>query len=258
MILNSIETGGGPPAASQPLILLHGLFGAAKNLGVIARGLSTQARIISLDMRNHGDSPHAPAMDYLSMADDVAETAAALNIKTALVVGHSMGGKTAMSLALSRPALVQKLVVMDIAPVAYNHGYDSYVAAMRALPLTPSLTRHEADAALASAIPEAPMRSFLLNNLILGATPRWRLGLPEIAAAMPQLIGWQDPPGATPYTGPTLFLRGATSDYVRDSFREAILARFPGAAEKTIADAGHWLHAEQPAAVIAALKEFLF
>jgi len=253
MILNSIETGAG-----APLILLHGLFGAAKNLGVIARGLSAKARVISLDMRNHGESPHADGMDYADMAKDVAETMTALGLPAALVVGHSMGGKAAMSLALSRPALVQKLVVMDIAPVAYKHGHDSYVAAMRALPLTPSLTRHEADAALAAAVPEPPMRSFLLNNLILGAAPRWRLGLAEIAEAMPRLIGWQDPPGAKPYTGPTLFLRGATSDYVPDSAWAAIAERFPAAEEKNVAEAGHWLHAEQPAAVIAALKEFLF
>jgi pimeloyl-ACP methyl ester carboxylesterase len=253
MILNSIETGAG-----QPLILLHGLFGAAKNLGVIARGLSAQARVISLDLRNHGESPHAEGMGYADMAGDVAETMAALGLAAALVVGHSMGGKTAMSLALSRPELVRKLVVMDIAPVAYTHGHDGYVAAMRALPLTPALTRHEADAALAAAVPEPPMRSFLLNNLILGAEPRWRLGLAEIAGAMPQLIGWKDPPGARPYGGPALFLRGATSDYVPDSAWGAIEERFPAAEEKNVAEAGHWLHAEQPAAVIAALKEFLF
>jgi pimeloyl-ACP methyl ester carboxylesterase len=154
--------------------------------------------------------------------------------------------------------MVEKLVVMDIAPVAYRHGHDSYVAAMRELPLSPSLTRHEADSALAEAVPEPAMRSFLLNNLILGAAPRWRLGLAEIAGAMPQLMGWQDPAGGEPYNGPTLFVRGATSDYVLDSAWEAIVERFPGAVEKTIAEAGHWLHAEQPAAVIAALKEFLF
>jgi pimeloyl-ACP methyl ester carboxylesterase len=253
MILNSIETGAGPP-----VVLLHGLFGAAKNLGVIARGLSGQARVISLDLRNHGESPHAAGMDYAAMAADVAETMGALGLPAALVVGHSMGGKTAMSLALSRPAMVEKLVVMDIAPVAYRHGYDGYMAAMRAMKLTPALTRHEADAALAAAVPEAPMRSFLLNNLILGAAPRWRLGLAEIADAMPGLVGWEDPEGAAPYDGPALFLRGATSDYVRDSYWGAIVERFPEAAEKKIAAAGHWLHAEQPAAVIAALKEFLF
>jgi pimeloyl-ACP methyl ester carboxylesterase len=253
MILNSIEQGAGPP-----LILLHGLFGAAKNLGAIARGLAPFARVVSLDMRNHGDSPHGAAMNYATMAADVAETMESLNIPSALIVGHSMGGKTAMALALCQPKLVQKLAVMDIAPVAYTHGYDAYVAAMRALPLSPALTRHEADAALKDAIPEPPMRAFLLNNLILGPQPHWRIGLDEIAGAMPQLVGWQDPPGAAPYTGPALFIRGATSDYVRDCAWQPILDKFPAAAQKTIANAGHWLHAEQPAAVLSALKEFCF
>jgi pimeloyl-ACP methyl ester carboxylesterase len=253
MILNSIESGNGPP-----LILLHGLFGAAKNLGVIARALSAQARVLSLDLRNHGDSPHATGMDYAAMAADVAETIAMHNITSAMVVGHSMGGKTGMALALSRPALVQKLVVMDIAPVAYNHGYDGYIAAMQALPLTPSLTRQQAGAALAAAIPEPAMRAFLLNNLILGAAPHWRIGLAELAGAMPDLLAWQDPQNATPFTGPALFVRGANSDYVRDSAWQTILDKFPAAVQKTIANAGHWLHAEQPELVIAALKDFLF
>jgi pimeloyl-ACP methyl ester carboxylesterase len=252
MILNSIIQGEGPP-----ILLLHGLFGAAKNLGVIARGLSTGARVISLDLRNHGESPHVDGMDYAAMAGDVAETAASLGIASALVAGHSMGGKTAMALALTRPDLVARLVVMDIAPVAYDHGYDTYVAAMRAVPLSPGVTRHAADAALAAAIPEAPLRSFLLNNLILGPKPHWRAGLAGIGAAMPDILDWQDPPGATPYTGPTLFLRGGASDYVPDTAFEAIMARFPAARIETLAGAGHWLHAEQPAKVIAELKEFL-
>jgi pimeloyl-ACP methyl ester carboxylesterase len=252
MILNSIVQGEGPP-----LLLLHGLFGAAKNLGVIARGLATQARVISLDLRNHGESAHEAGMGYATMAADVAETAASLGITAALLVGHSMGGKTAMALALTRPDLVEKLVVMDIAPVAYNHGNGAYVAAMQAVPLSPGLTRHAADAALAAAIPEAPLRSFLLNNLVLGPNPHWRVALSEIGAAMPDILGWQDPPGATPYTGAALFLRGGASDYVPHSAFETILARFPAARIESLAGAGHWLHAEQPANVIAALKEFL-
>jgi pimeloyl-ACP methyl ester carboxylesterase len=258
MILNSIEAGAAPAGSGPSLILMHGLFGAAKNLGVIARALAADARVVSLDLRNHGDSPRAAGMDYATMAADVAETIAALEITSAMVVGHSMGGKTAMALALSQPALVQKLVVMDIAPVSYNHAFAPYVAAMQGLALTPALTRQDANAALAEAIPEAAMRAFLLNNLILGAAPRWRLALPEIAAAMPDLTAWRDPPDAKPYPRPALFLRGATSGYVRDDAWQTILDKFPAAVQKTIADAGHWLHAEQPDLVIAALKEFLF
>ncbi len=172
MILNSIVNGEGPP-----VVLLHGLFGAARNLGVIARGLSGAARVISLDLRNHGDSPHGAAMDFATMAADVAETMQHLGLSRAALVGHSLGGKTAMALALTQPELVERLVVMDIAPVRYTHDYDAYVAAMQAIELHPGLARHEADAALARVVEAPPMRAFLLNNLVLGAAPHWRIGL---------------------------------------------------------------------------------
>src|SRR3984957_3321013 len=163
MILNSIVNGEGPN-----VVLLHGLFGAARNLGVIARALSGTARVVSLDLRNHGDSPHGAAMDFSTMAADVAETMHSLGLAEASIVGHSLGGKTAMALALTQPQLVERLVVMDIAPVSYSHDYDAYVAAMQAMELRPGLARHEADAALALVVEEPPMRAFLLNNLVLG------------------------------------------------------------------------------------------
>jgi esterase len=253
MILNAIIQGDGPP-----LVLLHGLFGAAKNLGVVARGLSGQARVISMDLRNHGDSPHSPVMNFSAMAADVAETCAALGVAQARVVGHSMGGKTAMALALMQPELVERLVVMDIAPMSYSHGYDDYIKAMQAIVLSPDLTRHEADAVLADVVEAPPMRAFLLNNLILGDAPHWRLGLDEIAAAMPDLLAWKDPAGTLPYTGPALFLRGGESDYVRPSADAAIQSLFPNAERETVEGASHWLHVDKPKQVIASLKRFLF
>jgi pimeloyl-ACP methyl ester carboxylesterase len=253
MILNSIDSGSGPT-----VLLLHGLFGAAKNLGVIARALGARARVVSLDMRNHGDSPHAAEMTYDAMAADVAETLAAVGAGRAMVVGHSMGGKVAMTLALTRPELVAKLAVLDIAPVTYNHGYESFVAGMKSITPAAGLTRHQADEALAAYVPEPAFRSFLLNNFILGDEPRWRLGLDEIWAAMPELLVWRDPPGAKPFEGETIFIRGARSDYVRDSARETIAKLFPHSEVVAIAEAGHWLHAEQPKQVIAALEGFLF
>jgi pimeloyl-ACP methyl ester carboxylesterase len=250
MILNSIVHGEG-----KPVVLLHGLFGAARNLGVITRGLSG-ARVISLDLRNHGESPHGP-MDFATMAADVAETMHSLGVPQACLVGHSLGGKTAMALALTRPQTVERLVVMDIAPVSYDHDYDEYVAAMRAIELHPGLARHEADAALARVVEAPPMRAFLLNNLVLGAAPHWRIGLEEIAASMPELLRWDDPPGMQPYTGPTLFLRGGESHYVRPE-ADAVIARlFPNAVLETVAGASHWLHADKPQQVIASLKGFL-
>jgi esterase len=253
MILNTLTVGDGPK-----LVLLHGLFGAAKNLGALARGLSGQAQVISMDLRNHGDSPHGAEMDFATMAADVAETCAALGVERARVAGHSLGGKTAMALALTRPELVERLAVLDIAPVPYTHGYDDYIRAMQAIELSPALTRAAADAALAGVVDAAPMRAFLLNHLILGEAPHWRIGLQEIGAAMADLLAWEDPPGAAPYVGPTLFLRGAESDYVRPSADAAIKRLFPHAKQEAVAGASHWLHADRPQQVIASLKEFFF
>ncbi len=251
MILNVSEAGEG-----SPLVLLHGLFGAARNLGVLTRALSSSFRVFALDLRNHGDSPRGEVMDYATMAADVAETLADLGLPQIRLCGHSMGGKTAMMLALSRQDLVERLAVMDIAPVSYRHDYTSFVEAMRAIPLIPSLTRGAADQALAASVKAAPMRAFLLNNLVLGAAPRWRVGLDEIGANMEKLFRWDDPPGTQPYAGPSLFLCGADSEYVTPSAEPAILQRFPRARIERVAGASHWLHAEKPEQVIASLREF--
>lgn len=251
MILHAISAGEG-----KPLILLHGLFGAAKNLGVLARGLSDRFRVVSLDLRNHGDSPHGLPMDFSALAADVAETCASLGIERADIAGHSLGGKTAMALALTRPALVDRLAVMDIAPVQYHHGYDDYLVAMRALPLDAGLTRQAADAALAKVVEAAPMRAFLLNNLVLGDTPHWRVGLAEIADGMPDMLAWRDLPGTTPFTGPTLFLRGADSDYVQPQAEPEIRRLFPNAEIRAVEGASHWLHADKPQQVLQQLKDF--
>jgi pimeloyl-ACP methyl ester carboxylesterase len=253
MILHARDEGEGPV-----VVLLHGLFGAGRNLGVLARGLVGRARVVSLDLRNHGESGHAAGMGYAVMAADVAESLAALGVERAAVVGHSMGGKTAMMLALTRPALVERLAVLDIAPVTYDegHGHAGYVAAMRALALTPDLGRAAADAALAGAVPEAPLRAFLLNNLVLGERPQWRLGLEEIAASLSDLVAWPDA-GLAAYPGPALFLRGGASDYVTAAAEPEILRLFPRAEIATVDGASHWLHAEKPREVVAALQEFL-
>lgn len=239
-------------------MLVHGLFGAARNLGILTRALSQDAKVIALDLRNHGDSPHGLPMDFATMAGDVAETLGALGISRFKIAGHSLGGKTAMALALMHPEMVERLVVMDIAPISYDHDYEDYVQAMLAMKLSPALSRHEADAMLAQTVKAAPMRAFLLNNLVLGAAPRWRVGLEEIKAAMPDLLAWRDLPGQRPFTGPTLFLRGAESGYVTAEAEGTIDALFPGARREAIEGAAHWLHADKPREVIAALKAFLF
>ena len=252
MILNAAVTGDG-----EPLVLLHGLFGAARNLGILTRALSQGAKVIAMDLRSHGESPHGLPMDFATMAGDVAEALGGLGIARASLVGHSLGGKTVMALALTRPEMVEKLVVMDIAPIAYDHDYENYVEAMLAMRLSPALTRGEADQQLAAAVKAAPMRAFLLNNLVLGEHPRWRVGLREIQAAMPDLLGWPELPGQRPFMGPTLFLRGADSSYVGPEAERVIDTLFPHAERQSIEGASHWLHADKPREVIAALKGFL-
>jgi pimeloyl-ACP methyl ester carboxylesterase len=251
MILASTTTGTGPD-----ILLLHGLFGAAKNLGALSRGLAKPARVTALDLRNHGASPHAASMSFADMAADVRETAESLGIRSARIAGHSLGGKVAMVLAVTAGNFVERIAVLDIAPIAYRHSYDSYAAAMAAIPLSQTLTRAAADAALAAVVEAPAMRAFLLNNLSLNP-PSWRIGLPEITACLPGLMAWSDPPGATPYSGRTLFLRGGNSDYVPDSALPAIHRLFPAARLETVANASHWLHADQPAATLAALETFL-
>lgn len=251
MILHAIEAGQGPP-----VVLLHGLFGTARNLGVVQRALAPRFRTIALDLRNHGASPHAAEMTYATMAADVLETLTRLGALPASLIGHSMGGKTAMRLALTRPEAVTRLLVADIAPVPYVHDNDRITRALLGLDLAPGLTRAAADAALAGAVPDASMRAFLLQNLAFGAQPQWRIGLAEIAAAIPALEGWDVPPGLT-YAGPTLFVSGARSDYVRHDDRPTIRTLFPRARFITLKDAGHWLHADNPAGFVSVAEGFL-
>lgn len=248
MKLHGIDAGAG-----SPILLLHGLFGAAGNWGSVQKALATDHRVTALDLRNHGASPHAVAMDYACMAADVAETMDG----PATVIGHSMGGKAAMMLALTRPDLVTRLVVADIAPVRYAPALRGHVAALQALPLRPGLTRKGADAALAPAVPEAGVRGFLLMNLAFAADPpAWRIGLDEIAGAMPDIEDFTPPPGAA-YHGPTLFLTGGRSDYVRPEHHARIEALFPAVQFEAIPGAGHWVHAEAPQAFLDAVRRFL-
>lgn len=252
MILNATDMGQGEPVA-----VLHGLFGRLQNFGSVARALAQSRRIISLDLRNHGGSPHAPGMDYARLAADVLETLGAMGALPAALLGHSMGGKTAMRAALDAPAQVARLVVADIAPVRYAHHNARVAAALRNLELRPGLTRAEADAALRHAVPDPGVRAFLLQNLAFGAAPAWRIGLQHIAAAIGDIEGWPEVAAGTRYTGPALFLSGAKSDYVLASHHAAILRMFPAARFQVVQDAGHWLHADQPAAFIAAVGAFL-
>ena len=250
MRLNPIDTGDGPP-----VVLLHGLFGAARNFGALQRALTPSFRVIALDARNHGASPHAEGMGYATLAADVLETLDALGVTRAAAIGHSMGGKTAMTAAAMAPDRFGRVLIADIAPVAYVHGNKGIAAALRAIPLTAALTRGAAEAALADIVPLPAVRSFLIQNLQLGPEPHWRIGLDEIAAAIPDLEGWETPVGQ--YPGPALFVSGARSDYVLPEHRPAIRALCPAARFVAVKNAGHWLHADNPAGFLSIVDAFL-
>ncbi len=255
MRLNAVEAGAG----MEPVVLLHGLFGAAANWGAVQRRLAeTGRRVLALDLRNHGASPWAETMGYEAMAEDLAGTLAALGASPAAVLGHSMGGKVAMTLALAHPEAVARLIVADIAPVTYPPALRPYLAAMRAMELRAGMTRRDADAALAAAVPQPNIRAFLLQNLRFGSDPpAWRIPLEAIERAMPLLEAFPEP-GARRYAGPVLVLGGERSDYLRGP--EAVprlRALFPAARFATIPAAGHWLHSDNPAGFLAALEPFL-
>lgn len=251
--LASQETGQGPP-----LVILHGLFGQARNWATIAKGVQDQRRVIALDLRNHGASPWADSMSYPEMAEDVAAAIAALPDGRAEVLGHSMGGKVAMVLALERPELVERLIVADIAPVDYQSGsLLPFVDAMLAVDPSDFSSRKEIDQALAETVRDPGIRQFLLSNLTRddGGAFRWTLNLQAIRAAMRDLVGWPEVEGQ--FDGPTLFLAGGKSNYVQNSVEPEIRRLFPQAEVRRIADAGHWIHAEAPQAVVTELKRFL-
>lgn len=252
--LSFTETGSG-----EPLAVLHGLFGSGRNWATIAKRLGASHRVLAFDLRNHGGSPWAEDMSYRAMADDVTATLAAQGIERCDLIGHSMGGRTAMVLALARPEAVRRLVVVDIPPAPSSSGHLSYVEAMQALDLSGIRRRTEVDAMLADVVPDYPTRMFLLQNLVPGESGelRWRINLPAIEANMQALIGFPEIPGGTRFEGPTLFVTGANSDYVRDEHRAEIDRLFPNSELVEIPDAGHWVHAEQPEAFLDAVAGFL-
>jgi len=241
----------------QPVILLHGLFGSQRNWGGIIRALAPDARIHGLDLRNHGDSPWAESMTYDDMAADVARYIEKIGTGPVTLLGHSMGGKVGMRLALTRPELLSRLIVVDIAPVSYhNEHYSDYVAAMQALPLGQITRRAEADAALKPTISDDSLRAFLLQNLVSdGGHFRWRINLANIGANMKSLIAFPDSEAS--FSEPTFFLAGERSNYIRPRDNDAIQHHFPESEIQVIPDSGHWPHAEHPERFLAMVRPLL-
>jgi len=251
MSLAVSRSGEGPP-----VVLLHGLLGSGRNWGQVARALARDFHVVVPDLPNHGASPWSERMDYPVLVRAVAGLIEAEGAPVRLV-GHSMGGKTAMLLALTRPDLVARLVVVDIAPVAYDHSFSPLIRAMRAAPLAGAGSRAAIEARLAESIPDPAVRALLMHNLDSGEGGfRWRPNLAALLAHMDDLIGFPPVADGRVYGGPTLVLAGERSDYVRPEHEARIRALFPVARLHTVAGAGHWVHADAPDLLIAALRQF--
>jgi pimeloyl-ACP methyl ester carboxylesterase len=244
--------------SGRPLVVLHGLFGSGKNWHSQARKWANQFKVLTVDLRNHGQSFHADEMNYSIMAEDVAQLLYRLELSDCDILGHSMGGKVAMTLALQNPDLVARLIVADIAPVTYFHHYDDLIDPLLALSLATIDSRAQANQLLRQNIPEDQLRAFLLQNLVRESTGwRWRVNWSVIQRDMERLTGFGDLPQDWLIDLPVLFVRGANSDYVSETEIAVIEQHFSNYRLETIEDAGHWLHAEQPEPFNRLVLEFL-
>ncbi|WP_309230056.1 MULTISPECIES: alpha/beta fold hydrolase [unclassified Blastococcus] len=260
--------------AGPRVVFVHGLFGQGKNWTTVAKGLADRHRVTLLDLPNHGHSPWTERVDYVDMAELVAAELAGFGEPVTLV-GHSMGGKVAMTLALRRPELLRALVVVDIAPVEYPlqggrtddadeeaSPFGAFIAAMKAMDLGALQTRDDADAALRAAVPSRMVRSFLLQSLVRegrGADGgwRWRLNLDLLERDLGELRRFPDPPAGASYDGPVLWIAGANSHYVLPQDRARMDELFPATRLVRIKNAGHWVHSEQPEVFLQTLQVFL-
>jgi len=246
--------------SGMPLLILHGLFGSLSNWGWHSKQLAERFSVYGVDLRNHGASPHAAEHNYQVMAEDVSQLMQHLEIENCHMIGHSMGGKVAMQLALSYPKLLDRLIVVDIAPVAYDNatgGHIEVMQGMESLNFAEIASRAEAQKILSEYIEDEATRMFVLTNMLRNKDGKysWRLNLSAIRNHYDKL---RDKPVAeNPFLNPVLFVKGALSNYIRAENKEDILGLFPAAVIKTIEQAGHWLHVEQPEDFQRLALEFL-
>lgn len=237
------------------ILLLHGLFGSGDNLNTLAKTLADEFRVVLVDLRNHGRSPHVPSMSLAEMATDIVSLQDELGIASSAVLGHSLGGKVAMQLALSNAARVQKLIVADIAPVTYTAHHQAVFAALESLDLERVQSRQQADAHLAERLADQGLRQFLLKGLYRDKEQyRWRFNLPVLRSCYAEVLA---APAGEPFPGPTLFIKGENSDYILPEHEAAIRMLFPNFEFRMIADAGHWLHGEKPVTFNRLVQQFL-
>jgi len=237
------------------VLLLHGLFGAGDNLGALARVLAPHCRVVLVDLRNHGRSPHSAEMDLPLLAADIIALQDRLRIPASAIVGHSLGGKVAMELALNAPERVTRAVFADIAPVRYAPHHQAIFAALENLDLAALTRRGDAEAVLAQFIAEPAVRQFLLKSLYRDDSGfHWRFNPDALRSCYPALGA---APEGQPFEGPALFIKGELSDYIEPAHRAAISSLFPHFQFKMIAGTGHWLHAERPVAFNRLVRQFL-
>lgn len=251
MKLNFKKTGTG-----KPLVILHGLFGSADNWFSIAKELEKDFTLYLVDQRNHGDSPHSEEWNYEVMVEDLKELIDEEGLDKIYLMGHSMGGKTAMNFAVEYPERVDRLIVADIAPRYYEVHHQTILEGLNSIKLDQIKSRKEADDQLAKYIDEVGIRQFLLKSLGRNSEGFvWKINLPVITGNIEEVGEELDSDGK--YEGPTLFLGGSNSNYIRQEDLPDILEHFPNYQIEFVQDAGHWLHAEKPEAVIQEVRRFL-
>ncbi len=243
--------------AGDPVLILHGLFGFSDNWQTIAKGLAEEYLVVTPDLRNHGRSPHVPTHSYPEMAEDLRLFMEEKWMFHAAVVGHSMGGKVAMQLALTHPDMVEKLVVVDMEPGPADDNHSDIIDALLGLDLSKMTLRSEAEAYFLERIPDFGTRQFLLKNITRedDGTFTWKMNLPVLWKHYSDILAAVTSPH--PFEKPTLFVRGSRSDYVKDSDWEKAKLLFPNAELITIEGAGHWVHADKPKELLEVLKAFL-
>ena len=240
---------------NSPLIILHGFFASSRNWRQIAEKLAANFCVYVLDARNHGASPHSENMTYETMAADVVQFIRQHNLSTVNLMGHSMGGKTAMWLALNYPDLVQNLIVVDIAPIEYKHSFEPLINALKNLPIAELSNRKQAELLLADFIPELSYRQFLLQNLVLKSGGyHWRIDLDIFQKNANNILHFPSVETVPQFIEQTLFLAGGNSRYIKENSTEML---FPFAQIKVIPDAEHWIHVQQPEAFLNAVTDFL-
>jgi esterase len=239
------------------LVILHGLFGSGDNWNTVAKVLANDFTVYTVDLPNHGRSDHTEQMNYPAMAEEVAEFMDQLGLAQAMVMGHSMGGKVAMQLALSDPDRISRLIVVDISPKAYQHRHTGIFETLCALDLATLEGRKQAEEHLAQGIENPMVVQFLLKSLYRNDQGQyaWRFNLPVLQSHYPEIAA--APSAEDPYQGPTLFIKGANSDYIQAEDQPVIARLFPNAQAKIIADTGHWPHAEKGRLFLKQVTDFL-